>query len=92
MIETIQIFINGQGYWSWLPYMDENLKKTIKTLGLLSTIGMSMALSITLGGLIGYYIDLKFGSQPWFLIVFLGLGIAAAFKNLHILYKKAKKL
>ena len=72
--------------------MDEDLKKTIKTLGYFSTIGMTMALSIALGALIGYYIDKKFGTQPWFSIIFLGLGIAAAFRNLYILYKKAKDL
>ena len=53
---------------------------------------MAMALSIALGALIGYYIDKKFGTQPWFSLIFLGLGIAAAFKNLFILYKKAKDL
>jgi ATP synthase protein I len=72
--------------------MDEDLKKTIKTLGFFSTIGMTMALSIALGALIGYYIDKRFGTQPWFSFIFLGLGIAAAFRNLYILYKKAKDL
>ena len=72
--------------------MDEDLKKTIKTLGFFSTIGIAMALSIALGALIGYYIDKKFGTPPWFSFIFLGLGIAAAFRNLYILYKKAKDL
>ena len=72
--------------------MDEDLKKSIKTLGYFSTIGMAMALSIALGALIGYYIDKKFGTHPWFFFVFLGLGIAAAFRNLYILYKKAKDM
>ena len=72
--------------------MDEDLKKSIKTLGYFSTIGMAMALSIALGALIGYYIDNKFGTQPWFFFVFLALGIAAAFRNLYILYKKAKDM
>jgi len=72
--------------------MDEDLKKSIKTLGYFSTIGMAMALSIALGALIGYYIDNKFGTQPWFFFLFLGLGIAAAFRNLYILYKKAKDM
>ena len=72
--------------------MDKDLKKSIKTLALFSTIGMTMALSIALGAFIGYYIDKKFGTQPWFSFIFLGLGIAAAFRNLFILYKKAKDL
>jgi ATP synthase protein I len=72
--------------------MDKEIKKTVKTLGVFSTIGMAMALSIALGALIGYYIDKTFKTQPWFLLIFLGIGIAAAFRNLYILYKKASKL
>ena len=72
--------------------MDEDLKKMFKTLGYLSSIGMAMALSIALGALIGYYLDRKFDTHPWFLLIFLGFGIAAAFRNLYILYKKAKDL
>ena len=71
--------------------MDEDLKKAIKNLGYLSSIGFAMALSIAIGALIGYYIDKKFNTQPWFSLIFLGLGIAAAFRNLYILYKRAKK-
>jgi ATP synthase protein I len=72
--------------------MDKDLKKTIKDLGFISTVGMSMAFSIALGALIGYYLDRWLGTKPWFFFVFLGFGIAAAFRNLFILYKKAKDL
>jgi len=70
--------------------MDEDLKKAIKNLGFLSTVGLAMALSIALGALIGYYLDSYFGTKPWLFFVFLGFGIAAAFRNLMLLYKKAK--
>lgn len=72
--------------------MDKDLRKTIKDLGYLSTIGLTMALSIALGALIGHYMDQWFGTKPLFFIIFLGFGIAAAFRNLYILYKKAKDL
>jgi F0F1-type ATP synthase assembly protein I len=72
--------------------MDKDLKKTIKDLGYVSTIGMTMAFSIALGALIGYYLDRTLGTKPWLFFVFLGFGIAAAFRNLYILYKKAKDL
>ena len=72
--------------------MDEDLKKTIKTLGYLSTVGLSMALSIGIGALVGYYLDSKFGTTPWLFFVFLGFGIVAAFKNLHLMYKKSKDI
>ncbi len=72
--------------------MDEDLKRTIRTLGLVSTVGMAMALSIALGAGIGYYLDEFFGTRPWLSLIFLGFGIAAAFSNLYVLYKKAKNL
>ncbi|MBL7224948.1 MAG: AtpZ/AtpI family protein [Desulfobacteraceae bacterium] len=72
--------------------MDKDLKKTIKDLGYVSTIGMTMAFSIAIGALIGYYLDQWLGTKPWLFFVFFGFGIAAAFRNLYILYKKAKDL
>ena len=72
--------------------MDEDLKKTIKDLAFFSSIGFAMALSIAIGVLIGYYVDEKFGTDPLFLYIGLGLGIAAAFRNLYLLYQSAKKL
>lgn len=72
--------------------MDEDLKKAIRTLGFLSTVGLSMVLAICLGAFIGYYLDKWLGTSPWLLLVFLGFGVAAAFRNLFIMYKKAEKL
>ncbi|MFC1533893.1 AtpZ/AtpI family protein [Thermodesulfobacteriota bacterium] len=63
-----------------------------KALGHISTVGMAMAISIVLGALIGHYLDQKFKTDPWLFIIFLGFGIAAAFRNLQIMYKKSKKL
>jgi ATP synthase protein I len=51
-----------------------------------------MAFSIAIGALIGYYLDKSFGTKPWLFFVFFGLGIAAAFRNLYTMYKKAKDL
>jgi F0F1-type ATP synthase assembly protein I len=72
--------------------MGEDLKKTFKTLGFLSTVGMSMALAICLGAVVGYYLDKWLGTDPWFLLIFLGFGVAAAFRNLYIMYKKAERI
>ena len=70
--------------------MDNETKKLIKTLGYLSTVGLSMALAIGLGAYVGLYLDRKFGTRPWLFFVFFGFGVAAAFRNLYIMYKKAK--
>ena len=72
--------------------MDNETKKMLRTLGYVSTVGLAMALSVGLGALIGHYLDSKFGTEPWLFFIFLGLGIAAAFRNLHIMYKKVKDL
>ena len=76
---------------SWL-LMDKETKKLLKTLGYLSTVGLSMVLAIALGAGIGHFLDKKFGTAPWLLLVFLGFGIAAAFRNLYVMYKKGKDI
>jgi F0F1-type ATP synthase assembly protein I len=72
--------------------IDEDLKKTIKTLGFVSTVGLSMGIAIALGALIGYYLDKWLDTSPWLLLVFLGFGIAAAFRNLYVMYKRIERL
>jgi len=71
--------------------MDEEKKKLFRTLGYLSTVGLSMALSVGIGAVLGHWLDEKFGTTPWLFFVFLGFGIAAAFRNLHFMYNKLKK-
>jgi ATP synthase protein I len=72
--------------------MDDKKRKMLRTLGYVSTVGMAMAISVCLGAFIGRYLDMRFKTGPWFFFIFLGFGIAAAFKNLHIMYKKTKDL
>jgi len=72
--------------------MDDETKKMVRTLGHLSTVGLAMALSIAIGAGLGYYLDKKFGTEPWLFFFFLGCGIAAAFRNLYIMYKKGKEI
>lgn len=80
-------FVQGRGF---SPSMDKETRKLIRTLGYLSTVGMSMAFSVGIGALIGYYLDKRFQTQPWLLLVFMGFGIAAAFRNLYLMHKKLK--
>jgi ATP synthase protein I len=70
--------------------MDNDAKKTIRTLGYLSTTGMAMAISIALGALTGHYLDSKLNTDPWLFLVFLLFGIIAAFKNLIFMVKKSR--
>ncbi|NLA74309.1 MAG: AtpZ/AtpI family protein [Deltaproteobacteria bacterium] len=72
--------------------MDNETKKMFRVIGVLSTTGLTMALSIGIGALAGHYIDKRYDTGPWFFLVFLFFGIAAAFRNLYLIYKKARDL
>lgn len=49
---------------------------------LLTSLGITFPVSIVLGGAIGYFIDSKLGTLPWFSALFLLLGVVSAFVNL----------
>ena len=66
--------------------MSSNRKETLRLLGQFSTIGMSVAFSIFIGVGFGYFLDHKVfdgRTSPWLTLIFLGFGVAAAFKNLY---------
>jgi len=46
------------------------------------SVGIEMAIAITVGYFIGNWIDGKLDTAPWFLLLFLALGSAAAFRGL----------
>ena len=71
--------------------MDNETKKTFRTLSFVSTIGLVMALSICLGAFIGFFLDKKIGTEPWLFFIFLIFGIIAAFKNLFMMLKKLQE-
>ena len=71
--------------------MSNNRKEITKMLLDFSTIGLSLAVAIFLGFGVGYFLDhkvFKDKTSPWFTLLFLGIGIAAGFKNLYSLAKR----
>ena len=71
--------------------MSSNRREMMKLLADFSTIGMTMAFSIFIGVGFGYFLDHKVfddRTSPWLTLIFLGLGIAAAFKNLFGMAKR----
>ena len=71
--------------------MSNNRKEIMKLLADFSTIGMTVAFSIFIGLGIGYLLDEKVfngKTSPWFTLIFLGLGVVAAFKNLYTMAKR----
>lgn len=46
----------------------------------------------TLIGLgMGWWLDKKFDSSPWFTLIFLGFGIVSGFRNIYILTERELK-
>lgn len=71
--------------------MSNNRKEMMRLLGDFSTIGMSVAFSIFIGVGIGYWLDNKVfngRTSPWLTLIFLGFGVAAAFKNLYMMSRR----
>lgn len=72
--------------------MKKETRRYIKELGYFSTIGLSVALSIFIGLAIGVYLDRRWDTTPWLTLIFIGLGIAAGYKNIGLAIKKSRKL
>ena len=71
--------------------MKRETRRYLKELAYYSSIGLSIALSIFIGLGIGLYLDTYFNTAPVLMFVFLGLGIAAGFRNIGLAIKKSRK-
>ena len=65
--------------------MKEDKKRLIKSLGMISTMGISVVVAIVIGVYIGLKLDQWLGTKPWFFFIFLFFGIAAGFRNIYII-------
>lgn len=66
-------------------------EETWKLLATFGSIGMTMTFSIFIGLGIGYLLDHRVfdgRTAPWLTLIFLGVGIAAAYKNLYRLSQR----
>lgn len=68
--------------------MDQEKKNLLRTLGMISTMGISFAVAIAIGVFVGLKLDRWLGTDPWFFFIFLFFGIAAGFRNIFILAGK----
>jgi len=64
--------------------------RAYKELAYYSSLGLQVALSIFIGLAAGVYLDRKFDTSPWLTLSFLGLGIAAGFRNIALAIKKSR--
>jgi len=71
------------------PNKKEKRNNFVRFLGMASTVGINFVATTFVGLAIGWGIDSYFNTSPWFAIFFMFLGIAAGFKYLFKLAKKA---
>jgi len=55
----------------------------LKNLGLITQVGLLMAIPIFLCVFGGIWLDERFGTSPLFLIIFIILGVLSAFRNMY---------
>jgi ATP synthase protein I len=65
--------------------IDEDRKKLLKSLGVLSSIGISVVLAIAIGVFFGLWLDKLFGTKHLFFFIFLFIGIVAGFRNIFVI-------
>ena len=68
--------------------VDPDAKKMWRTSLRHGAVGLEMGIAVAIGSVGGWYLDDRFGTGPWLLMVGMGLGIAAGFKGL---YRAAKE-
>jgi ATP synthase protein I len=71
--------------------MAEDRRQLIKSLGFLSSVGISMVASTLIGLAMGHYLDKWLGTSPWLTLIFLGFGIVSGFRNIYILTERELK-
>lgn len=62
-----------------------------RQIGIYTAIPAVMLSGPLVGGLIGKFVDSRFGTGPWGLLVFLGFGFVAAFREVLNLIRLANK-
>lgn len=56
-----------------------------------SSVGLELGLAVLLALLAGRWLDNRFGTEPWLMLVFLGLGLFAGFRNVLRAVARAEK-
>ena len=56
---------------------------TMRTVGALSTVGLSFVFAIAIGAGLGWYLDKALGTAPWMFFLFFVIGVAAGILNVY---------
>lgn len=65
--------------------MNEDRKQLLRTVGMVSSMGISVVVAIAIGVFAGLQLDRWFGTKNVFFYIFLFFGIAAGFRNIYII-------
>ncbi len=71
--------------------MEEKDRKLLRTVAMLSTLGLAMVLSTVIGLFIGLALDRWLGTSPWLTGIFLLIGIIAGFRNLFLYARRSQE-
>ncbi len=71
--------------------MKRESRRQLREYAYFASVGLSVALSIFIGLFIGLYLDRRFDTAPIFMFLFLGLGIAAGYRNIALAIRKTRK-
>ena len=69
--------------------VDKSTADTIKSLGLLSSVGFAFVLAVVLGFGLGYLLDSWLGTSPWLSTIFFFLGAIAGTLNVFRMVKSS---
>jgi ATP synthase protein I len=61
---------------------------TMRTLGPLASVGISLVLAIVIGAAIGLGIDRWLGTRPWGFLIFFVFGVAGGILNVYRAFGK----
>ncbi|CAH2032440.1 AtpZ/AtpI family protein [Trichlorobacter ammonificans] len=63
----------------------KEFRDLFRNIGLVSSMGLSVVIAIAIGVWLGLTIDRWLGTAPWFFYLFMFIGIAAGFRNIHLI-------
>jgi len=71
--------------------MAEDKRQLFKSLGFLSSVGISLVASILIGLAMGVYLDRWLDTRPLFTLIMLVIGVISGFRNIFILTTRELK-